>query len=161
MPRGSRWPGQRGSHYPAGATLLGHGTCESGGGSCAHGGPQRRRSARSPGVDRAAGKTGLHSHRGPGLRDRRSEPVLRPEGRGPGAREGLWAPGGNSYAGSSGLQCRAPLNGRQGPRGRCGRCAECRARRSGGLGRGLPSPPFRPGRHLLHLLEALLVSPHL
>lgn len=162
MPRGSWWPGQKGSHYPAGAKLLGHGTCERGGGSCARGGPQRRRNAGSPGDDRAAGKTGPHSHRGPGLGVRRSGLGRSLEGRGRGAGEGPWGPGGSSCAGSSGLRYRAPPNGRPGPRGRCGRCAGYRERRSGGLDRGRRSPRH-PGSLLLLLLllEVLPVNPHL
>jgi len=157
MPRGSWWPGQRGSHYPARAKLLGHGTCESGDGRCAREGPRRRRSARSLGVVGAAGKTGLHNHRGPGLGSQRRGSGLRLERRGPGVGEGPWGPGGSSCAESSGLRCRAQQNGRRGPRGRCGPCAECRARRSGGLGRGRWSPPLHPGL----LLEGILVNPHL
>lgn len=163
MPRGSWWPGHKGSHYPAGAKLLGHGTCESGGGSCARGGPRRRRNAGSPEDDRAAGKTGLHSHRGLGLGGRRSRQGLSLEGRGRGAGEGPWGPGGSSCAGSSGLRCRAPPSGRPGPRGRCGRYAGCRERRSGGLDRGRRSP-LRPGPLLLLpllRLEALPAKPPL
>lgn len=161
MPRGSWWPGQKGSHYPAKAKLLGHGKCESGGGSCAREGPQRRRNARSLEADRAAGKTGLHSHRGLGLGLRRSGRGLLQEERGRGEGEGPWGLGGSSCAESSGLRCRAQQNGRPGPRGRCGQCAECREHKSGGLCRGHWSPTLHHGL-LLHflLLAGLLVNPH-
>lgn len=128
MPPGSWWPGRRGSRYLAGAKLLGRGMCESGCGSCAHGGLQRRHNARSPGLDRAAWKTGPHSHRDLGSG---AQPRI-PAGRGLGQGVGPWDPGVSSYAGSSSPLCHAPRSGKRGPRGRCGQCAACRERRSAG-----------------------------
>lgn len=125
---GNWWPGQRGSRYLAGAKLLGRDMCESGCGSCAHGGLQRKHNARSPGLDRAAWKTGPHNHR-----DLGSGALGRPRaGRVPGPGAGPWDPGVSSCAGSSGPLCHAPRSGKRGPRGRCGPCAACRERRSAG-----------------------------
>lgn len=154
MPRGSWWPGRKGSRYPAGAKLLGLGTCGSGGGSCARGGPRRRRNARSPGSDRADGKSGPRSHRGLGLGAQGR--LL--EGRGRGREAEPLDPGASSCAGSSGPRCRALPNGRLGRLGRCVLCAACRAHRSGARDTGHPRPPLR----LCHRLRAAhLESPRL
>lgn len=124
--------------------------CEIGCGSCAHGGLQRRRNARSPELDRAAWKTGPHSHR-----DLGSGALARPRaGRGPGLEAEQWDPGVSSCAGSSGPLCHARRSGKRGPRGRCGPCAACRERRSAGRDTRHPRPA-----HHGHLHAACQVNP--